>query len=1211
MIQSALCNFQFAIRNSQFAIALALLLSPVLSLPSPCPAQDDPFAAGVRTTPWLSPADEQKAFKLPPGFAINLVAAEPDIQKPLNMAFDERGRIWLTCTVEYPYAAPPDRPGRDSIRVLEDADGDGRFEKVTTFADGLNIPIGIYPYKGGCIAYSIPNIWHFEDTNGDGTCDKRTVLYGPFDYSRDTHGMVNSFRRGFDGWIYACHGFNNDSRVKGQDGHEVHMQSGNTFRFKIDGSQIEHFTHGQVNPFGMCFDELFNIFTADCHSKPLTQLLRGGYYPSFGKPHDGLGFVPSMMEHSHGSTAICGVAIYTGETFPPEYRGLFYSGNVMTSRINCNKPQYHGSTIKAIEQPDFLTTSDPWFRPVDIHIGPEGAMYILDFYNRIIGHYEVPLPHPGRDRTSGRIWRVAYKVDAAGGAVGNALRGVPGGGTDLTKLTISQLIDQLDSPQLEHRLRVLNYLLDSREKDCIPLAVDTLATPRTSRQLVGALWILERLGQFKQAEFQTLAAHADRAVRVHALHAWGERYGSSDEERRSAQARLTDADAFVQRAAARGLGEHPDFSEFHSLVSHLTKVPREDALLRHGIRIAMLRYLGSFNEGEGMSIIPNDPRHRDETYLAEVLSVATSANSSGATTFLLDYLGSHSNGPAFLAIDFERMSRQIPAAALPRLIEVCKRNSDEDPALQARLVRSLANGISQRSGVSAEPLVPWATNIATHLLAVRDSESLPWQAVPTEGLPPSENPWGIAARPSRDGDSESLFFYSLPKGEQRTGIYRSGAFELPAKLSFWCAGHSGFPGKPLNDGNYVRLRDAKTHEILAESRPPRNDTARRFEWDLTKYTSEESRPSPQPSPKGRGGRQAYIELVDGDMANAYAWLAVGRFSLSSLNPDQAAGRQRLAAEIIGKLKLAALKPQLTSLVRAATTEAAARAAIAQALVALKPDARAAALAAALGDPLLPPALQLKIGAAIERDVHDTYVECLRDVMKQAPTRLQAQMADALAGDTSGAAALISLIESGHAAPRLLLLPNVKNKLAALGSANLDGCVAKITAALPPASETIDRALIERRAAFAKAAPNLERGLAVFTKHCAGCHQVAGKGALVGPQLDGIGSRGLDRLLEDTLDPNRNVDVAFRTTTIRTKDGQVLTGLVRREEGPQLVLADAQGKEFTVARSEMDAQQKTALSLMPANVAEVVTADEFTDLLGYLLAQRSANPTTAQ
>src|SRR5687767_4942582 len=122
-----------ALPTPRFAFFIALLASGQWPLATDSPAQDDPFAAGVRTMPWLKPEEEQKLFKLPPGFEINLVAAEPDIQKPLNMAFDERGRIWLTCTVEYPYAAPPDRPGQDTIKVLDDADGDGRYEKITTF----------------------------------------------------------------------------------------------------------------------------------------------------------------------------------------------------------------------------------------------------------------------------------------------------------------------------------------------------------------------------------------------------------------------------------------------------------------------------------------------------------------------------------------------------------------------------------------------------------------------------------------------------------------------------------------------------------------------------------------------------------------------------------------------------------------------------------------------------------------------------------------------------------------------------------------------------------------------------------------------------------------------------------------------------------------------------------------------------------------------
>jgi putative heme-binding domain-containing protein len=386
----------------------------------------------------------------------------------------------------------------------------------------------------------------------------------------------------------------------------------------------------------------------------------------------------------------------------------------------------------------------------------------------------------------------------------------------------------------------------------------------------------------------------------------------------------------------------------------------------------------------------------------------------------------------------------------------------------------------------------------------------------------------------------------------------------------------------------VRLLDAQTHKILAESRPPRNDTARRYEWNLTEHA----------------GKQGYVELADDDTANAYAWLAVGRFSVEALNPSATPRKQQLAAEIIGTLKLNAFRPHLASLVASPQTDDAARAAIGQALVALAPDSRAAALVAVLNDPAVPAELRPRMGYAITVRSDSEYLDNLREVMKRIPMRLQATLADTLAGDAAGADALVVLAESGHAAPRLLLLPNVKNKLAALKNAEIDSRVSAITAKLPPADAVADALIVERRRNFARATTSLERGEAVFTRHCAACHQLAGKGAVIGPQLDGIGNRGLDRLLEDVLDPNRNVDVAFRTTTLRTTDGRVLSGLVRREENQQLVLAGADGKEYSIAKSDIEEQQKTPLSLMPANVGEIVPADEFFDLVAFLLNQRA-------
>ena len=244
-------------------------------------AQDPPPLV-VETDP-LPPEFQQTKFHLPPGFEIQLVASEPDIGQPMNMNFDARGRLWVTSSVEYPYPVAGEgvepreekwgknenRPARDWVTVLSGIDDTGRPAAIHRFAEGLNIPIGIIPDGDGAIIYSIPNIERFRDTDGDGRADERTKLYGPFG-NVDTHGMAASFTRGLDGWIYACHGFRNSTKIQGTDGHVVEMNSGNTFRFQPDGSRVEHWTHGQVNPFGLCFDPWGNLYSADCHSMPLT-----------------------------------------------------------------------------------------------------------------------------------------------------------------------------------------------------------------------------------------------------------------------------------------------------------------------------------------------------------------------------------------------------------------------------------------------------------------------------------------------------------------------------------------------------------------------------------------------------------------------------------------------------------------------------------------------------------------------------------------------------------------------------------------------------------------------------------------------------------------------------------------------------------------------------------------------------------------------------
>jgi putative heme-binding domain-containing protein len=265
------------------------------------------------------------------------------------------------------------------------------------------------------------------------------------------------------------------------------------------------------------------------------------------------------------------------------------------------------------------------------------------------------------------------------------------------------------------------------------------------------------------------------------------------------------------------------------------------------------------------------------------------------------------------------------------------------------------------------------------------------------------------------------------------------------------------------------------------------------------------------------------------------------------------------------------------------------------------------LSAILGNAAEPMPLRQHVAGTLGQrprpEVHDELIRHLRT----APDELAIHVAAALAGGPAGAEKLLAECAAGKASPRLLQHPLVNGRLRAARVRDVDERIAKLTEGLPPAEDRLQQAIAARRANYAKAEPDVDRGAKVFEKHCANCHAIAGKGAKVGPQLDGIGVRGLDRVLEDVLDPNRNVDQAFRSTIIALKNGQLLTGLVLNADGEVLVLADAQGKEVRVPKSDIDERTVSKISPMPANVAELVPEVEFYDLVAYLLANRDAPP----
>ena len=251
------------------------------------------------------------------------------------------------------------------------------------------------------------------------------------------------------------------------------------------------------------------------------------------------------------------------------------------------------------------------------------------------------------------------------------------------------------------------------------------------------------------------------------------------------------------------------------------------------------------------------------------------------------------------------------------------------------------------------------------------------------------------------------------------------------------------------------------------------------------------------------------------------------------------------------------------------------------------------------------ALRQRAARALGTVNNDAARECLLKFLATAPERLAVEVASSLSKSKPGGEALLAAISAGKASPRLLQEPAIAESLGRQNIDNLDAQLTKLTAGLPSRDEQLRGLIEDHLTRFEKIRPDLERGKQVFTKNCAVCHKLGNEGAKVGPELDGIGVRGPARIMEDLLDPSRNVDQTFRATTLTTTDGKPLSGLVVREEGKVLILVDNVGKEQRIPADEIEpgTRQVSAMSPMPANLRDALPEEDFYHLIAYLLEQQ--------
>ncbi|MBM3846692.1 MAG: glycosyl hydrolase, partial [Verrucomicrobia bacterium] len=478
--------------------------------------QSDPIRTMQKPLP---PAVSATRLLLPDHFESHLFASEPEILKPICMAWDERGRLWIAETVDYPNELRSAGEGRDRIRICEDADGDGRADRFTLFADKLSIPTSMVIVQGGVIVAQAPDMLLLRDTDGDDRADERKVLFtgwGTF----DTHAGPSNLRWGFDNWIWGVVGYSGFDGTVG--GKSIKFGMG-FFRFKPDGSQLEFVRSSNNNTWGLGFAEDGTLFGSTANGNPSM------YMPIPNRMYEQVsGWSASRLEsiatnmHIYPSTpkvrqvdwhdrytAGAGHALYTARSFPREY---------WNRRAFVCEPTGHligmfdlvadGADFVAQNLGSFLASDDEWTSPIAAEVGPDGALWLIDWYNYIIQHNPVPHGFKNgkgnayetglRDKRHGRIYRITHKA------------GKPTPQPRLHGGSPNDWVKALSNENMLWRMHAQRLIVEKKANETVPKLIK-LVKNRSVDELgfnLGALHALRTLQGLEAPELGSVAGEA-------------------------------------------------------------------------------------------------------------------------------------------------------------------------------------------------------------------------------------------------------------------------------------------------------------------------------------------------------------------------------------------------------------------------------------------------------------------------------------------------------------------------------------------------------------------------------------------------------------------------------------------------------------------------------------------------------------------------------
>lgn len=469
-----------------------------------------------------TPEEERKTFTLLDGFEVNLFASEvefPDLKKPVQLAFDARGRMWVTTIPTYPHLLPGQQP-QDKVLILTDKDNDGKADTSTVFADNLYIPIGIELGYGGAYVSAEPDLIYLKDTNGDDKADvTRAVLHG-FG-TEDSHHAISAFEWGPGGGLHLMEGTFHHTQTETPWG-PVRLANAGILRYEPNTEKLSvHVTYNYANPWGQTWDQWGRNFIADASTGDNHY---GNAYSGWLPYPEKHNFLERFTPKEAHVRPTSGCEIVSSRQFPDQYQQWWLLNNTIGFQgTRMFRMTEDGSGFKALEHKDLISSSDPSFRPVDLQFGPDGALYIIDWYNPIIGHMSFSLRDPKRDKAHGRIWRVTAK------------------GRELVKpakiegAKIPELLNLLRSYEDRTRYRVRRELAQ-RETPAVLAAIDqfikSLPADDTAREhlLLECLWIQQHHDAVDSALLKQVLGSKEpkaRAAAVGVLRHWLDRISDS------------------------------------------------------------------------------------------------------------------------------------------------------------------------------------------------------------------------------------------------------------------------------------------------------------------------------------------------------------------------------------------------------------------------------------------------------------------------------------------------------------------------------------------------------------------------------------------------------------------------------------------------------------------------------------------------------------